>query len=361
MKRILNIHNLIGKPNNPMIQVIEEDRKAISKKPKVTQTNRNTTIDLFKLLASIGVIALHVKVSTQAAETYNNFFWPLCVPYFYTTSLIYYIASSKKTTIQNQYSKIFIRIIVPYLAWTIIYMSLFLVKDFITGKSRDIELWRIIFYGESAVQLYFVPTLIFMQLLALSISLLYTDFEKNLTKGIALLITSLTYFVIGDIYNCFGSATTGQFLGLAIYLAFAFYLVSQQNNMINRPIYMLAGSFLTITAILCNFLGYRFEFMDYSLLLPISGIGLVLIAVCNPFRNVPEWLIKLSSASYGIYLCHVLFLEALEFGIEKYFSGIKYDFFFKTITISFIFFSSLLFIFFLRKSVLLKKLFLGEN
>lgn len=361
MKPILNIYNLISKPNDKMINIIEEDKKVIIKEPKVARTNRNATIDLFRLFASVGVIALHVKTSTEVSEIYNKFFWTLCVPYFYTTSLIYYIVSSQKSTIKAHYTKIYSRIIIPYLAWTAVYMSLFLLKDFITGKSRVIEFWRILFYGESSVQLYFVPTLIFLQLLALSISLLFINSKKDYKKGIVILIVSISYFIIGDVFNCFGSAETGNFLGLIIYLTFAFYLVSLQNNSINQPVFMIVGAILTIAAITSNFLNYRFEVLGYSLLLPVSGMGLFLIAVSNPLKNVPEWLIRLSSVSFGIYLCHVLFLEALEFVLEKYFSNIQYNFAIKTTTICFVFFTSLYFVLVLRRSVFLKKYFLGES
>lgn len=57
----------------------------------------NTTVDLARLLASLGVVALHVHNSTPTAQAMGDFVWPLCVPFFYVASLTYFAARLSKS------------------------------------------------------------------------------------------------------------------------------------------------------------------------------------------------------------------------------------------------------------------------
>lgn len=59
-------------------------------------SRRNITVDIARIIAAFGVIAIHVSASTKAASEVGNFFSPLCVPFFYLISLTYFIAGLKK-------------------------------------------------------------------------------------------------------------------------------------------------------------------------------------------------------------------------------------------------------------------------
>ncbi|RRB11256.1 acyltransferase family protein [Larkinella knui] len=325
-------------------------------------TQRNTTVDFARLVAAFGVIALHVKSTTASAEIYNTFFWPLCVPFFYVASLTYFISGVKSISIPKQYRKIAKRIVVPYLAWTLIYLSLFLTKGFITGNYNDFVWWRILFYGESAVQLYFISTLIFLQAFALSIYLLLQQQTPSRVMGVFLLILSIGYLLIGDINNCFGVAATGQVLGILLYTSAAFYLAPKISQMTNRPTLAILGLLLLLFAVGSNFLGYKYEIAGYSLVLPIGGIGLFFFVVGFPGLKLSARLVALTSASFGIYFSHIVFLEAFEFLIEKGFHGqLVYGFWLKTGVTLAVFSCSLLLVVLIRKIPVARKILLGER
>ena len=71
--------------------------------------SRNTTIDLFRLIATFGVITIHVPFSTPAAKIYFNVFWPFCVPFFYMASLTFYFINLENfsSDLSTEYSKLF--------------------------------------------------------------------------------------------------------------------------------------------------------------------------------------------------------------------------------------------------------------
>jgi peptidoglycan/LPS O-acetylase OafA/YrhL len=323
---------------------------------------RNNTVDVVRLIAAFGVIALHVKSTTASAEIYNTIFWPLCVPFFYVASLTFFVNSIKAVSIVNQYKKIAKRIVIPYLAWTLIYLSLFFAKGFITGNYSHFVWWKVLFYGESAVQLYFISTLIFLQALALSLYLISQQKTSFRVTGLVLLGLSISYLWIGDRNDCFGVAATGQVLGILFYIATAFYLAPKVSRIVNRPVLAIFGLLLILFAVGSNFLGLKHDILGYSLILPIGGIGLFFFVVGFPGLTLSTTVLALTSASFGIYFSHILFLEAFEFLIEKKFQGhFEYDFWLKTFVTLSVFVCSLILVLTIRQIPVARKILLGEG
>src|SRR5690606_24207260 len=122
------------------------------------------------------------------------------------------------------------------------------------------------------------------------------------------------------------------------------------------------GVLLVLFAIISSWLGFRYIMLSYPLMLPVGGIGLLLISVGYPCIKLPKWLLVLSTLSYGVYLSHVIFLEIFEFFIEKMFAGKIYiDLGKKIILVSCIFISSAAFSLIIRKNSIARKLLLGEK
>ncbi|RZK33342.1 MAG: hypothetical protein EOO61_15485, partial [Hymenobacter sp.] len=189
---------------------------------------RNTTVDFARLVAAYGVVALHVPVSTRGAQWLDILFWPLCVPFFYSVSLVYFVAGLHKAqaSLSSIFTRTWHRLIVPYLAWTVVYTSLLVVKTLLIHGSREFSWWRILLYGESAVQLYFLPTLLLLQGLALALHLLLRAGQARRPAGWLMLGGCLLYLGWGIYQHCFGVATLGSVAGISIYLATAFWLSS---------------------------------------------------------------------------------------------------------------------------------------
>ncbi|RYD91901.1 MAG: hypothetical protein EOP54_21675 [Sphingobacteriales bacterium] len=55
--------------------------------------------------------------------------------------------------------------------------------------------------------------------------------------------------------------------------------------------------------------------------MPIPGLGLVLVAIGLPQIKLSRFFTRLSRTSFGIYLSHVVFLEAILFVLNRVFPG----------------------------------------
>lgn len=325
---------------------------------------RNTTVDFARLLAACGVIALHVPASTGGAHWLDIVFWPLCVPFFFVVSLVYFVANLAKgeVNLQSIFERSWYRLVIPYLAWTAIYTGLLVAKTLLVHGSREFTWWRILLYGESAVQLYFLPTLLLLQSLALALHLLLRAGPNRRVPGWLLLLGSSVYLGWGIQHQCFGLATVGSVAGISIYLATAFWLAPATNNTQPTASYLVLGGVCTLAAIGCNAVGYTALLAGYPLILPLGGVGLLLLTVGFPALRTAPWLAQMATTSFGIYLCHVLFLEATEFLLEcLHLSGISYTFPVELLEITLLFGVATLFTLLLRRVPLTRRLLLGER
>lgn len=323
---------------------------------------RNNLADLMKLIAAFGVICLHVGASTYEASILNLIFWPLCVPFFYAVSLTYFIRSLKSTPIKEVFKKTWKRIVIPYLAWTCIYVGMLWAKSILVNSDRSFVWWRVLFYGESSIHLYYIPTLLAMQAFAFGLFLLFSEHSKSKKLGWVLLAICFCYLLIGNIYDCFGVAALGQLFAMAAYLIGAFTFAGHvKDTRIHMPLIIL-GTGLLLVAIISNFIGIHYTVLDYPLLLPIGGIALLLLVLGLPMKNMHPWIFAITTTSYGIYLSHVLFLEAFEFAIERYYAGeAYYNFALKILVVTGVFVISVFFTYVIRTIPILKEVLLGEK
>lgn len=348
-------------PLNSYRDVSTDAAFSIAKEKAPTVGKRNVTVDLARLFAAYGVIALHVPFSTSAAEGFNILFWPLCVPFFYAISLTYFVSGLQQASIPDIITKTWRRILLPYLAWTVVYVSLLLAKRLLLGGDSGITFWRVLFYGESAVQLYFLPTLVLLQSITLAIYLIVTPNFTKRTLGTVILVVALGYLAWGDYNDCFGVAATGQVVGIAAFIGSAFWLSPRIHTLTFRPEYIITGIVLIVSAVYLNYYGHTLSILNYPLILPIGGIGLLLLTLCTPTYSLPNWLSILASTSFGIYLSHILFLEAFEFILKAtHHANLEYNFVVKLLEVTSIFLMAAALTLIIRKIPICKQLFLGE-
>ena len=278
-------------------------------------SKRNITVDIAKIIAAFGVIAIHVPSDNPSAGYINTFFWPLCVPFFYVISLTYFVAAlNKNITLSAVLTKTWYRIILPYLAWTAVYVFLLAVKSHLAGAHHSFTWWRIIFYGQSAVQLYYLPELVILQAFALSIYLLWSGDGKKKLIGLVILLFATGYIVWGHVYNAFGILPVPS---IFVYIIISFLISSKIRNLTLNYKYLLIGIFLVAIVVGANFLKMQCHFLSDFTQLPIGGIGMMLLTFGLPKYKMQAWAMVLCSTSYGIYLGHVLFLEGFELTIKK--------------------------------------------
>jgi len=326
-------------------------------------SKRNGTVDIFRLLAAFGVICIHVPFNTIAAGNINTVFSPLCVPFFYAVSLTYFISGLKEDlSIGDVFKKMGYRILLPYLAWTVVYVALMVLKSRLIGLQHatggQFVFWRMLFYGEGAVQLYYLPELIALQATALSIYLIFYCSYKKKVIGFVVLTFVVLYYILGSVINAFGVTPLQCII---FYLAVGFLFSKSTRNTTTNYYYIIGGVALTLFALSGIYFNDYFYLFKYTNKLPLCGLGLLLITFGLPIYTMPKWPFKLCSTSYGVYLSHIVFLEGFAVIIKKLFHiNLYYDFSIKLIMVSMIFIAAIILTFLLRKTTLTKRLFLGE-
>ena len=327
--------------------------------PASLSSSRNSTIDLVRTIACFGVIAIHVHSSTPAAESLGLFFLSFCVPFFFATALTYFANSLKPTiNVNATISKIFKRIGIPFLVWSFIYASLLFIKSTLSGKPYSIDFIRLFLYGESAEHMYYLPELLVMQLLTLGIYLL--AIRTKILTGLLMVVFPVLYLAWGYWHNYFGVTPAKC---IVVYIIASFLIAPAIKTSAKSWLLLLFGIILfALPLFAIGFKEAATPFLnDYLFSLPLSGIGLLLIALNLPNTSLPAWATSITSATYGIYLSHVMFLEAFEFASEKAHLSLKYTLANKLLIASILFIICMIFITVVRKLPRLRPLLLGEN
>ncbi len=312
---------------------------------------------MFRLLACFGVVVIHVHSSTVAAENTGRFLSLFCVSFFFITALTYFVGNLNKSADVNGVAlKIWKRIGLPLLAWSVIYAGLLLTKNIITHGNRTFDLVKIFLYADSAEHLYYLPQLIVMQVIALSIFLLINSTKRLLAVG--LLAGALGYLAWGNWHDCYGITA---YRAIAVYVATAFGFARALKSPGRDWRYLVLGLVLAGLAISELLVTYPEPARSFVLVLPTGGIGLLLIALNLPILVVPKWLATLAATTYGVYLSHVLFLEALEFLLEKKHYVLHYNLPTKLLVTTLVFAISVVFTLVARRIPLSRALLLGEK
>lgn len=324
-------------------------------------SSRNLNIELVRLIASFGVIAIHVHSTTQWAEYLSFLFIPLCVPYFFTASIVFFVGGLGKYSTKEVFSKTWERIAIPFLSWTTIYSSLLYIKYITVGSRVTMLFWRVWLFGESAVHLYYLVTLIILQLIALALYLIFID-KKKVRNGLLLLAVCSIYVFFALLNKAAGFRNSYFFLGFLLYIGFAF----SKKYMLWKVFSMVGSQYVYALILLIMYGCYWSDFLGmrdiFPLFAPIYGICVFQITSNIPEIKLSKWIVSLSTMSYGIYLSHILFLEIAEFIIEKnVIKGITYNLPSKLIIVCLIISFSSILVIVVRKISILKLLLLGEK
>jgi len=183
-----------------------------------SNSHRLLGIDLFRGIAAYGVVVIHGlgEIPRDVNALFiSNAFVSFCVPFFLVTAFYF----SQKILLSKGITKYIInrvnRILLPYLAWTVIYLFARYLGTLIGNKASFNRLisdpFNIIFFGAASVQLYFLPLLFCGSLVAIPLFLLY----KNIKNGLLLLL-----FFLSSIYLFDSMIVTGNDFALGEGIAF---------------------------------------------------------------------------------------------------------------------------------------------
>ena len=185
--------------------------------------------------------------------------------------------------------------------------------------------------------------------------MLISNTKHLLTVG--LFARALSYLAWGNWHNYYGIT---DYRTIAVYVATAFGFARVLKSPGNWR-YLVLGLVLAGLAVSGLLVAYPEPARSFVLVLPIGGLGLLLIALSLPSLVVPKWLATLAATTYGIYLSHILFLEALEFLLEKKHYALQYNLPVKLLVTTLIFAISVVFTLVARRIPLSRALLLGEK
>lgn len=280
---------------------------------------RNTWIEVAKTIAIFGVVLVHMGPDQPDAVTVTNFFAVYSVPFFLTLSLYFFwrniLANSYQENSIRDWMRFirFDRLVLPYLSWTAIYLAARFMKHKMNGSDFDVDWINVLFFGGSAVQLYFIPLLIFFQIIGGAIYFLVKAYERKKVPLISIGVL-IAFICLGELtrYSGFLGFSNGFFEKSLAYLSVSFILILMERwrvdgwNRVNLALGLLGGLYF----IFFNLTGLGYKFGIFYL--PIVTFLLAIFLLGLPGLRMPSYINVVLQASFGVYLMHHLIIEGVE-------------------------------------------------
>jgi surface polysaccharide O-acyltransferase-like enzyme len=271
-------------------------------------TQRNTNIDILKVVLAFMVIAGHLFPTNEIISKtgtfyyYINGFIRITIPVFLMISGYYLRNHIKNREYLKKYG---IRILKLFLVWQIIYLpiifSLYLKKqvdlerviyDIIYGTGH---LWYLIAMAQAVFLIYLTRKLSVNNKMILAFSILFIGYffqfilATEIVKNETIVYTN---YIIG---------TTRNFL----FFAFPFMLLGTIYDSWKAYVYKFRLIFIPLTILFFLEIAYYYSIKILPLNIFVMTIPLSMIVVCYAFESKKSLDIKVnSSLSLGIYLCH---------------------------------------------------------
>lgn len=296
-------------------------------------------IDLLRILAIFGVIVLHSDSGTRVISwswQLVRCFFGFAVPFFLATS--FYLAVSKSKQRRLQFNSRLRRLLLPYFVWSILYLFYKFAKYFIEGDTEKLSFLfldplGLIFCGNSAIHLYFLPLLLWGTIIVKVIEIV--NFHK-LSLKVSIIGFIVSFFIhdliilsgngfrifIGTAFNDWFPQVqaTSMLRLLLVFFAWSFWCASYifAAKIAHHPqvgpvvcslkpkaIFLLTIGFTTFTLIDLNF-------YDTPIFEVIRGYIILLIAInLSKYLKGNKIITNLSRCSFGIYFIHLIFIELI--------------------------------------------------
>jgi len=292
------------------------------------RTAYRPALDILKLLAAFGVICVHFGPQAPFAQNIVSVFLPFRVPFFIAAAFYFLCLFLRRDSSLAEFQRRLTAIVVPYLAWTLIYTVLRVVKH-LDEPARlialNLELPRFLLVGESAVHMYFVPMIcagfVFSYVLCRATS---SWFFRPASICLLFLLGAGWHVVIPAAVHADITAAVGRWGIWACeslpYLATAMILTAPRvrTAMERRPhLYFSVCAALVLAYIILARYGPGLSLTLLSSWL-IANLVLVIglntplqartCAAAKPFLQ----------SSFGIYLSHYVFIQILVWGEEEF-------------------------------------------
>lgn len=282
------------------------------------ESGRIETLDAARLIAILAVVFLH-STETPTLKRFD-LVGTFAVPFYLFASLYFQARSLRRDASRNIVQYVVSRLkrlYLPFVAWTFIYLVARNVKHLFVSDAPPVPFeWHHLWTG-SAHHLWFLPYLIIASLLSA-----FAARFSNTRPALRITIITICALVGGVLavvprpdwlnhisgeegyffFQCW-KALPSAFLGLAL----AWILSNADDDSLITPIVGLAGALLTIGTVTDQLI-HGYSRLERTL----SGLGWLLAALATWRGPWVQWMARGGRHAYGIYLTHVLFIEAVQ-------------------------------------------------
>ncbi|HYW21503.1 MAG TPA: acyltransferase [Nodularia sp. (in: cyanobacteria)] len=312
-------------------------------------SSRQWGIDLARIISTYGIVLIHsggYAASDNLAIKLQAFF-RFALPFFIAASFYLLFNKKKEYKLFKLISSRWNRLVIPYLVWSLIYLIVRVIKALIISNNPDLltlfqDPFSLIFFGSSALHLYFLPLLFTGNLFAILIN----NYTTNFKNSFILFFISLTIYNIVlqysthfsmkwvKFYDVFYSLQISSLQPLSkllliqgwfilICLPYIFFARMIYTYPYNNPFHVKIQKYcspLLILLFLCIILFGRI-LSPVFITEPIFGCMLLIVALnfsISPSSSfMKNILLNLSEASFGIYLIHHLIVNFSQLLIYK--------------------------------------------
>ncbi len=292
--------------------------------------NTISWIESLRTLACIMVILLHVsgpwlyKLNGVNAFTWSSValihsFTRFCVPVFLmiTGTLLL----KQNTSVLDFYKIRFSRILKPLLFWSIVYILIYVLFDFILGKSTSVfKVFEFAFdsliHG-AAYHLWYMYLLIALYI--------FIPFSSKIIQAIHikyLLLVLITWFAMLSLAQYYESNQYLQafrfYLGYFGYLVLGYFLnnlkMSKQFGISISIVLLILGLASTFIPAYNNYIHQNINMLNRSFYYLNTNVVVLAIGIFLFFKNIEfksNLISKISKHSFGIYFIHLIFIMLL--------------------------------------------------
>lgn len=273
---------------------------------------KNFTIQLFRLVAALMVIAIHTspfhEVSKYISSGITGILTRVAVPFFFSLAGYFYMKKIKDE--KNYLKKYIYKILKIYIIWGIIYFPYSFIYSSIKSERNiifSILIYiRNIIFGGAHFHLWYLPALIFGIIL---FDILYKNVQMNMIKMLAVILYFIGLFgtsyygllrgnlkSVMDIYlNFFITTRNGLFMGFP-FIVLGAELTKQNLNKYTYKRILINIIFFYFLLSLEAFVIFKMKIsniLDTYILLPFLVYYIMIFSINDFIRESSEKILKL--------------------------------------------------------------------
>jgi len=316
------IGSLTGSPTRPLSGSVPADlfADAPPREAAIAQ-GRNEAVDVIRLFAAAGIVFVHVA-QTPTLEAWGNLF-RFAVP-FYLFASLYFQANSLTRSPDRPLGKYvvgrFKRLYLPFLVWSLIYLVTRDIKRIGLLDQGPIELRPALLWTGTEYHLWFLPFLLFWSIVLAVIQRALPLHDNRfrwlviglaIGAGLAVAVGKMPAWWNETFDNPTYSYVQSWRALPATFWAIAFALLMTATSG-GSPLFTVSpflGYAGVALALVCGVKQILYGILPIPR--GLTGLGCMLAALAPWYGPSMSYLSRLGRYGYGVYLCHVLFVEPL--------------------------------------------------